>query len=209
MVAMEREEVDKMLYVKRKLENNPKVFYNAWHRKHQYTQKLGLEHFGRRGLNTNFIRRLKDTVALCFGSVLDVGCQRGAYIFHLKNNTNVTDIVGVDISEVVISQAKAFQPDIKFVVGDISNLPFRSGSFDTVIASEILEHLSVLEPAVSELLRVAKEQVIISVPNEPKTIKDKTHLRFFEKEDLIKLFQGYEVEFIETKALNHIVRIIK
>lgn len=198
-----------MKYVKRKWEQDPKTFYDNWHRKHQNTQTFGLELFGRRGLNTNFIRRLEDTVALCFGSVLDVGCQRGAYVFHLRNNKNVTDVVGIDISEVVIQQAKVFQPDAKFLVGDVIDLPFRDNKFDTVLASEILEHLPEPALAANELLRVAKYQVIASVPNEAKTIKDKTHLRFFEKEDLIKLFQGCKVEFMETKAVNHILRIRK
>ena len=198
-----------MLRINRKWEADPKKFYNDWHTKHSHTQAFGLELLGRRGGNTNFIRRLNDTIALCHGSVLDVGCQRGAYVKHLRINPNVTDVIGLDISEVVIHQAKLLQPGVSFIVGDIMNLPFRDNSFDTVLASETLEHLTQPGLAALELMRVTRNQTIVSVPNEPKTISDPTHLRFFEIKDLTDLFRHWKVELIETKAVNHIIRITK
>ncbi len=52
------------------------------------------------------------------------------------------------------------------VVADIRTLPFPNNSFDTVMACEILEHLpfSDFETSLKELKRVAKKNVIISVP---------------------------------------------
>ena len=43
-------------------------------------------------------------------------------------------------------------------------LPYKDNSFDTVICSDVLEHLGPHKQAVGELLRIARKKVIISVP---------------------------------------------
>lgn len=57
---------------------------------------------------------------------------------------------------------KNLQPDI---VADIRKLPFKDNSFDTVLACQILEHLPFndVEKVLSELNRVSKKNVVISV----------------------------------------------
>jgi len=58
---------------------------------------------------------------------------------------------------------KNLQPDI---VADIRNLPFKTNSFDTILACQILEHIPFedVKKALSELKRVSKKNVIISIP---------------------------------------------
>lgn len=58
---------------------------------------------------------------------------------------------------------RKLQPDR---VGDIRKLPFRDGSFDAVLAYEVLEHLPFddFEKAIGELHRVTGRYAIISVP---------------------------------------------
>ncbi len=53
------------------------------------------------------------------------------------------------------------------VLGSALALPFADRSFDTVTAIEILEHLMDPIGAITELSRVAREGVIVSVPWEP------------------------------------------
>ncbi len=50
--------------------------------------------------------------------------------------------------------------------GDIRELPFADGSFDTVLAAEVLEHLpySDLDRSLSELRRVARTHVVVTLP---------------------------------------------
>ncbi len=51
--------------------------------------------------------------------------------------------------------------------GDASALPIRDGSCDLVLAIEVLEHLPDPQAALLELARVARRDVVVSVPNEP------------------------------------------
>ncbi len=43
-------------------------------------------------------------------------------------------------------------------------LPYKDASFDTVICSDVLEHIKPHDDAISELFRVARKKVIITVP---------------------------------------------
>ncbi len=46
----------------------------------------------------------------------------------------------------------------------LPRLPFRDNSFDTVICSDVLEHIGSHKQAINELLRVTRKKVIITVP---------------------------------------------
>lgn len=83
------------------------------------------------------------------GEVLDVGCG-DSYIKELISGK----YTGVD---------KYGNPDI---IKDISNgLPPKDKSFDSVVAFDILEHIDDIYFAFDELCRVAREWVIITLPN--------------------------------------------
>jgi hypothetical protein len=46
----------------------------------------------------------------------------------------------------------------------LPNLPYPDNSFDTVICSDVLEHIGPHKQAIGELLRIARKKVIITVP---------------------------------------------
>jgi hypothetical protein len=46
----------------------------------------------------------------------------------------------------------------------LPELPYEDGSFDTVICSDVLEHIKPHREAIDELFRVARRKVIITVP---------------------------------------------
>jgi len=86
------------------------------------------------------------------GKVLDVGCGVGYFYrwYHDKENMMNFDFIDRDIPN--------------FCSGDITSIPFEDKFFDTVICSDVIEHL---EPhihlkAVDEVFRVAKKRVIMS-----------------------------------------------
>ncbi|MCX6815398.1 MAG: class I SAM-dependent methyltransferase [Candidatus Aenigmarchaeota archaeon] len=66
--------------------------------------------------------------------VLDAGCGRGRLEDKLVGKC---DIIGVDISAGEITRAKTG----KFLVSDVTQLPFDSNVFDRIISMEVVEHL--------------------------------------------------------------------
>ncbi|MGB9980640.1 class I SAM-dependent methyltransferase [Methanobacterium sp.] len=84
--------------------------------------------------------------------VLDIGAGSGALIKLIPNS------IGLDIAPK--------QPDI--IKGDISDMPFEDQSFDTVFATEVLEHLDsdTLSKGITEVNRILKNggHLIVTVP---------------------------------------------
>ncbi len=89
---------------------------------------------------------------LLVGKLLDVGCDKAILRKLLPN----VDYTGVDI---------AGEPDIKLDLEHIDKLPFNDGTFDCVLCSDVLEHLDNLHHIFDEIIRVTKNYIIISLPN--------------------------------------------
>lgn len=85
------------------------------------------------------------------GSVLDVGCDQR----YLREHLQRPDLyLGVDLA-----------PPADILVNlDRENLPFDSASFDTVVCTDVLEHLERIHAVFDEILRVARHHVIVSLP---------------------------------------------
>ena len=108
--------------------------------------------------------------------VIDVGCGAGRHAFEAYRRG--ADVVAFDQDEAelrsveTILQAMAENGEApatasaKVVVGDALSLPYADGTFDCVIASEILEHVPQDDAAIAELIRVLKVggTLAVSVP---------------------------------------------
>jgi len=109
-------------------------------------------------------------------SVIDVGCGAGRHTFEafrrgahvIGFDQNVADLNSVD--EMLQAMAEAGEAPAtakgEAVKGDALDLPYPDGTFDCVIASEILEHVPEDNRAISELVRVLKPggSLAITVP---------------------------------------------
>jgi ubiquinone/menaquinone biosynthesis C-methylase UbiE len=119
-----------------------------------------------------FLNRFTDTLTkevkkLRPESVLDVGCGEGFVLQKLKMNKVGKRLEGVDFLKTAIDIGHKIHPDVTLKQGNIYDLQYKDNSFDVVICSEVLEHLEDPEKALSELVRVSKKYVVLSVPNEP------------------------------------------
>ncbi len=100
--------------------------------------------------------------------VLDIGCGEGALsILIAKKGAEVTacDISGPNIENAKrYAQRHGVEKKIKFLIADAENLPLEEGSFDLVISSHVLEHLSNFNKGLLEIKRVTKKRAIIALP---------------------------------------------
>ncbi|MBP8001435.1 MAG: class I SAM-dependent methyltransferase [Chloroflexi bacterium] len=90
--------------------------------------------------------------------VLDVGCGNGVLTDQL---TGQHQAIGVDRSWSALQWVKS-----PHAQADVGQLPFKANAFDGLVCMEVLEHLplSVFTRALSELVRVTRRYLLITVP---------------------------------------------
>ena len=108
--------------------------------------------------------------------LLDLGCGGGRHAFEAARRGARVVAVDMDRSELdrvtatFAAMAQAGEiPDGASgmtVAGDATRLPFPDGSFDTVIAAEVLEHLPADQTAMNEIARVLRPggRAAVTVP---------------------------------------------
>ncbi len=82
-----------------------------------------------------------------------------------KGDGIVGEILKKYISEVkTLDLEKGLSPDI---IGSVENIPLQNNSFDLILCAEVLEHLlfEKFEKSLSELKRITKKCVILSLPH--------------------------------------------
>lgn len=91
-------------------------------------------------------------------TVLDLGCGNGVSTNYLKGKT----VVGVDLSEKEMVRAKKNFPNINYLVADATKLPFKTGSFDLIVAVNLLHHLAdKTDKGLKECYRILKKGGIL------------------------------------------------
>ena len=86
--------------------------------------------------------------------VLDVGSRDGQLERAMRSCGCTASYAGVDL---------AGRPGVRADLD--AGLPFREGSFDVVVALDVLEHIEGIHGGIRELARVSRGVVIVSLPN--------------------------------------------
>ena len=146
--------------------------------------------------------------------VLDIGCGDGCLGALLKDDKNC-DVTCLDISAVALDKAK--KRGLKTVLSNIEEpLPFEDNSFDYVIATEVIEHVSFSEQVLAEMKRISRHTILVSIPNIafwkyrlqllsgsfPKQweFEPYEHLRFWSVSDFKKILTPLSLRMDELKA---------
>jgi SAM-dependent methyltransferase len=144
-------------------------------------------------------------------SVLDVGCGAGEVLVHFRR-LGTARTAGIELVPSAADVARG-RPEVDEVVtGDFQTvpLPFADESFDLVVASHVLEHVTDPWRALDQLVRLVRPggQLIGSLPNVrhhsvwralvlhgewryvDEGILDRTHYRFFTRRSMVELLEG-------------------
>ncbi len=103
------------------------------------------------------------------GSVLDVGCGEGVLTAQWAQRLGTGRVVGIDLEDPKLRREWDLRrrPNLEFRAMAAENLPFGEAEFDLAAATEGLEHEPDPEQTLSEMARVARRHLLVSVPREP------------------------------------------
>jgi len=98
--------------------------------------------------------------------VLELGVGPGSAAFLLSQRGY--EVVGLDISSLFVKEISSHTGShLKIVLGDVLDLPFSGSSFDAVTSLYFLEHVTDVERALLEMMRVLRKGglLLIKSPN--------------------------------------------
>ena len=98
--------------------------------------------------------------------VLEVGVGEGEVAQRISTRWPELAPIGLDLPDPGLVD-RWRTTNLVPTFGDVGCLPFRDGTFDLVLAIEVLEHVADADTALAEIARVARNLVIVSVPREP------------------------------------------
>jgi len=152
--------------------------------------------------------------------ILEVGCGTGSTLIKLKEIHKAQEIYGFELNEEMVQD---HIKDInKVIIGDVEQIdpPFQDEFFDFIIFGDVLEHLIEPEKILKKYMKFLKSDgtIIASIPNiknytilfdlvirdkfeyKDVGILDRSHLRFFTKKEIIKMFNGCGMDIIEMRT---------
>ena len=94
---------------------------------------------------------------LSFQCALDLGCGTGEMMRLILQKDNRKELYGLDLSEEMLSVAKAKLPEqVKLMLGDSESLPFPDSFFDVVYCNDSFHHYPEPQKVLGEVHRVLK-----------------------------------------------------
>lgn len=172
-------------------------------------------------------------------NVLDIGCACGATLLQIKNKYKNANLYGIEIDEAKAKIARNVANIKTYNIEEVE-LDYDEEYFDYIILGDVLEHLYNPWSVIEKLKKYLKKdgQIIASIPNimnisiiknlligkwqyEDAGILDRTHIRFFTLEEIVKMFNkagycniqvmsitNFENEDIDTiRQLNNIINM--
>lgn len=111
-------------------------------------------------------RKIVEGLELVNGDkILEIGCGNGYYLSLLGRLGANINLTGIDNDRSALKDAPGFIQDkkVKLIWADASKLPFPDNSFDKVVMSEVIEHVTNEEAVLREANRVLKKEGILTL----------------------------------------------
>jgi SAM-dependent methyltransferase len=109
-------------------------------------------------LNRESLDFILSNLDIASKTLMDVGCGRGFFLKQV-GKLGRYQIAGCDLFEELDTDVGS-----SYYSANVENLPFADKQFDIVTCNHTLEHVVHLERAISELKRIARKQLVITVP---------------------------------------------
>jgi len=157
---------------------------------------------------------------------LDVACGSGAFVLALA--TRVRFARGIDLTEEMLRQARAFQlerqiANVCFDCGEAEQLPYPDATFDLVTCQCSLHHMPKPQLALKEMVRVMKPEgrlVVIDalapesdakfeLHNRIETARDHSHVESLRLTTFLAMFETHGLEILRQtmkrrpRSFNH------
>ena len=153
--------------------------------------------------------------------VLELGCAMGNNLNRIEFHWPNSKTYGIEYDSDVVRVAGKTS---KIIQGDVENMiiPYEKEKFDYIICADVLEHLRDPEAAVRRFIPYLKDDgyFLVSVPNiryfgalmslvlfgrfdyAESGIMDKTHLRFFTRDNAIEMLENAGLEVVAMERNN-------
>jgi ubiquinone/menaquinone biosynthesis C-methylase UbiE len=106
--------------------------------------------------NSETIKNLIGLLRLDSDSViLDMGCGTGNYSAALQGVAK--QVIGIDKSQAMIDQALLKYPTLKLIKGDVTDLPYKTDTFDGCFAIDVLHHVGQKSKFIQEAYRILRK----------------------------------------------------
>lgn len=144
--------------------------------------------------------------------LLDIGGGRGVFLWSLLHQCPRLKVTAVDKNEHWIQKMGCVRDggfdNLTPLRMDALDLKFKDNSFFLVTALEVLEHIPQVEKAIGEIVRVAREFVLVSVPSKEDSNPDHVHL--LDGDALQGLFDHAGVKKVRIEyVLNHLIAVAR
>jgi len=150
--------------------------------------------------------RFRKCAELAVGKrIVDVGCALGHSTEWLRKMKPGAKWHGLDFDKAAVRDARKLFPNLRFsyspTIIDFANF-FEKG-FDSVVCSEVIEHVEDDAEFVHHLKRVARRRVVLTTP--VKYVNDPGHLRLYSEADLRGLCAPERCEITRDKMFYYVL----
>jgi ubiquinone/menaquinone biosynthesis C-methylase UbiE len=135
--------------------------------------------------------------------ILEIGCGEGYYTKQIGAIS--PNLIATDISQNYLIKAKSYNPYsiMDYICCPAEKLPFDNNSFDKILMSEVIEHLTDWQKGIEEAKRILKPggKLIITTPNKYSYLNFLTHSKTLIKNSSTRVEHIKEFSRKELKAI--------
>ncbi len=155
----------------------------------------------------NLLRKAAELKNIKEFNIVDLGCGDGRLLFSLQANNllkNSKKIFGVDISPIRIEKFKKIFPQSDSLVSDVCNLdPIGKESFDIIISSQVIEHVSDDNKMLKEIWRLLKPNGIAYISS---VIKKRYGFYIYRVNGKIRLDPTHVREYSSEEEFSNLIK---